>query len=93
MIDIIHQTIIVDDLTALATFAQKITSYLSSRSTIILLYGDLGTGKTTWTKFFVQSLGSKQIVTSPTFNIHQKYQLPGDQKSINHFDFYRINHN
>lgn len=90
MIDIIQQTIIIDNLTALAKFAQKITSYLSSQSTIILLYGDLGTGKTTWTKFFVESLGSQQIVTSPTFNIHQKYRLPGNQKNINHFDFYRM---
>jgi tRNA threonylcarbamoyladenosine biosynthesis protein TsaE len=56
----------------------------------ILLSGDLGSGKTTFTRFFVRSLtGDKTCsVTSPTFNIVQIYETTkGD---VWHVDLYRL---
>lgn len=56
---------------------------------IIALIGDLGTGKTTLTKFIAEGLGITGMITSPTFTIVQEYtegRLP-----LYHFDVYRIN--
>lgn len=53
------------------------------------LNGDLGAGKTHWTKGFVAGLGSTAVVTSPTFGLLHEYtdgSIP-----VFHFDFYRLN--
>ncbi|HBM79938.1 MAG TPA: tRNA (adenosine(37)-N6)-threonylcarbamoyltransferase complex ATPase subunit type 1 TsaE [Clostridiaceae bacterium] len=54
---------------------------------IICLIGDLGVGKTQFTKGIAKGLGVKDYVTSPTFTIINEYigRLP-----IYHFDVYRI---
>lgn len=55
---------------------------------VICLIGDLGTGKTVFTKGFAQGLGITEAVSSPTFTILQSYEegrLP-----FYHFDVYRI---
>lgn len=55
---------------------------------VICLLGDLGTGKTVFTKGFAQGLGITEPVSSPTFTILQTYEegrLP-----FYHFDVYRI---
>lgn len=54
---------------------------------IVCLTGDLGAGKTTFTKCLCKALGVDELVNSPTFNIVNEYD--GDFK-INHFDVYRI---
>ena len=54
----------------------------------ILLNGDLGAGKTTFTKFLAKSLGVKDEVTSPSFTILKQYK--GKKLNINHFDLYRV---
>lgn len=61
---------------------------LHLNSKIILFNGTMGAGKTTLIKSLVQSIGSKDIVTSPTFSIVNEYQVKDDK--IFHFDFYRI---
>ncbi|MDR2883738.1 MAG: tRNA (adenosine(37)-N6)-threonylcarbamoyltransferase complex ATPase subunit type 1 TsaE, partial [Deferribacteraceae bacterium] len=43
----------------------------------ILLNGDLGAGKTTFSKELVAKLGIDEIVTSPTFSIHNTYRGNG----------------
>lgn len=56
--------------------------------TVIALIGDLGTGKTTLTKYIAEGLGIDRTITSPTFTIVQEYRegrLP-----LFHFDVYRI---
>ncbi|MBK5246107.1 MAG: tRNA (adenosine(37)-N6)-threonylcarbamoyltransferase complex ATPase subunit type 1 TsaE [Peptostreptococcaceae bacterium] len=56
---------------------------------VVALIGDLGTGKTTLTKYIGEGLGITEMVTSPTFTIIQEYysgKLP-----LYHFDVYRIN--
>ncbi|MFN5027003.1 MAG: tRNA (adenosine(37)-N6)-threonylcarbamoyltransferase complex ATPase subunit type 1 TsaE, partial [Candidatus Fonsibacter sp.] len=60
----------------------------------ILLSGNLGTGKTTFTRFLINYLQEKnqlplEEIVSPTFNIVQYYDLGKDLK-IAHYDFYRL---
>lgn len=54
---------------------------------IILYEGDLGAGKTTFTKGIAKALGINDVVTSPTFALVNEYY--GDF-SLFHFDLYRI---
>ncbi|MFC1656916.1 tRNA (adenosine(37)-N6)-threonylcarbamoyltransferase complex ATPase subunit type 1 TsaE [Patescibacteria group bacterium] len=63
---------------------------LVSGGEIILLEGDLGGGKTTFTKAFAKALGVNDTVTSPTFVIKKNY-LTKDNLHIEHLDLYRIN--
>ncbi len=55
--------------------------------TIVLLSGDLGSGKTTFVKFIAENLGCSDLVTSPTFTLLNVYH--GDVP-IYHFDMYRL---
>lgn len=54
---------------------------------VIALEGDLGAGKTTFTKSVALGLGVDDVVTSPTFNLINEYmgRLP-----VYHFDVYRL---
>ena len=54
---------------------------------LILLQGELGTGKTLITKAAVSALGYKGDITSPTFNLVQEYQA---EVEIIHMDLYRL---
>lgn len=53
-----------------------------------LLKGDLGSGKTTFVRHFLEWADGNQIANSPTFALHQIYSCPTGP--INHFDLYRI---
>ena len=55
---------------------------------IILLHGDLGAGKTHFTKGIAKGLGYKDSVTSPTFTIMNSYE--GGKFPLYHFDMYRL---
>lgn len=67
-------------------FAKRIADKLKGGETI-LLSGDLGAGKTTFTKGLALALGVKETVTSPTFTYVREYdgRLP-----LFHFDMYRV---
>lgn len=54
---------------------------------IILYEGDLGAGKTTFTKGIAKALGIKDVVTSPTFALVNEYY---GEIQLFHFDLYRI---
>lgn len=54
---------------------------------IYCLIGDLGVGKTVFSKGFAQGLGIDEHITSPTFTIVQVYD---GEKPLYHFDMYRI---
>ena len=55
---------------------------------VICLEGDLGSGKTVFTKGFAQALGIEETVTSPTFNIIKEY--PNVELPLYHMDVYRL---
>ena len=68
-------------------FAEEFAKTLEA-GTVILYTGDLGAGKTTFTKGVAMALGITETVTSPTFALVNEYygSLP-----LFHFDLYRIN--
>ena len=55
---------------------------------VICLQGDLGSGKTIFTKGFASSLGIDEAVTSPTFNIIKEYN--SGEMDLYHMDVYRL---
>lgn len=54
----------------------------------IELVGDVGAGKTTFTRGLAEGLGVKTPVTSPSFTISKLYAFPGG--TLAHYDFYRL---
>lgn len=55
---------------------------------VICLIGDLGTGKTIFTKGFANALEVDEVVTSPTFNIIKEYM--SGELPLYHMDVYRL---
>src|SRR5690606_26934111 len=53
----------------------------------LTLEGDLGAGKTTFTKGLAKGLGIERTVNSPTFTILKQYE---GRLNLNHFDVYRL---
>ena len=70
--------------------ADEILNHMSQRP-ILLMEGNLGTGKTTLAKILLKKLGVQSDVTSPTFNIVNEYMI-ADGHKLYHFDLYRIRH-
>lgn len=56
---------------------------------VIELVGDIGAGKTTFTRGLAEGLGIKEPVTSPSFTISKSYAMPEGGNLI-HYDFYRL---
>ncbi len=57
---------------------------------VILLDGEMGSGKTTLTQGIAEGYGIKEIVNSPTFTIMKKYQTKDNMRSFYHLDLYRL---
>lgn len=71
-------------------FGRKIGLNLS-RGKIILLNGDLGSGKTTFVQGLAKGLGIKKTIISPTFLVFKRYEI--NKKNLNwfyHIDLYRL---
>ena len=58
---------------------------------VVCLWGDLGSGKTTFTQGFAKGLGISGRLLSPTYIIVRRYKLPAATGYLYHADFYRIN--
>ena len=74
------------DLDEIETTAEAILRHVHSK--IVLFKGPMGTGKTTLIKSIVKTLGSSDVVSSPTFAIMNEYSTV--ETVIYHYDFYRI---
>lgn len=70
-------------------FAQNIESE-KFPNMIICLEGELGSGKTIFTKGIANALGIKESITSPTFTIIKEYE---GEMPLYHMDVYRLNGN
>jgi tRNA threonylcarbamoyladenosine biosynthesis protein TsaE len=73
-------------------FAERFAETIEP-GTVILLSGDLGAGKTTFTKGFARGLGITAEITSPTFTLMNLYELPKKRRGITklvHMDAYRL---
>ena len=55
---------------------------------VVLLNGDLGVGKTVFTKGIALGLNVQDLITSPTFTIVREYD--GEKLKLYHFDMYRV---
>ena len=66
-----------------AALAQHLTA-----GTVLAYRGDLGAGKTAFTRGLARGLGCKEIVTSPTYTIVNEYL--GGRLPLFHFDMYRL---
>lgn len=85
----------------LGTLAEKVAGILAAKketrhpkATVILLEGDLGAGKTTFTKFLAEALGIEgDTVHSPTFILKKEYggTHPAFKRLV-HVDAYRFTH-
>ena len=75
------------DLQAMSVFAERTSDILSGGATICL-NGALGTGKTTFVRFFCQAAGAGGQVSSPSFVMENEYRTAAGLH-IEHWDLYR----
>jgi tRNA threonylcarbamoyladenosine biosynthesis protein TsaE len=57
---------------------------------VILLDGDIGSGKTTLAKGLARAFGIEKIINSPSYTIMKKYVTPDGMSSLFHLDLYRL---
>ena len=76
----------INNLEETQALAHKLAEIVEPQDTITL-EGDLGAGKTTFTKAFAKGLGITRTVNSPTFTIMKQYS---GRISLNHLDVYRL---
>lgn len=76
----------INNIDEMNSLAEKIARHLKEGDNI-LLWGDLGAGKTHFVKAMGKALEIDEYITSPTFNLHNFYNGKID---VNHFDLYRL---
>ena len=72
-------------------FGKKLAGILNFPA-VIELVGDVGAGKTTITKGLAKGFGIEEEITSPTFTLSKHYYFThnGKNRSLVHYDFYRL---
>jgi tRNA threonylcarbamoyladenosine biosynthesis protein TsaE len=72
-------------------FVERLALATYEKAAIVGLYGDLGSGKTTFTQSVAKILGAKEVVTSPTFVIEKIYDIKHSLfNKLIHIDAYRL---
>jgi len=78
---------VIPDEHAMLKLGAELAAVCSQQVNIFLL-GQLGAGKTTFTRGFLRGLGFKGHVKSPTYTLVESYSLKAVM--VHHFDFYRV---
>ncbi len=71
-----------------AAFAQRLAQILQAGD-VVFLEGELGAGKTTFTRHLAHALGVTGRIKSPTYTLVESYELTNDTQ-LHHFDLYRL---
>jgi tRNA threonylcarbamoyladenosine biosynthesis protein TsaE len=81
-------------------FLAKISQIKNEQALVVALFGDLGSGKTTFTQALGKNLGVQEVITSPTFVIEKRYEINQGQAfgvpkawpwlKLIHIDAYRL---
>lgn len=84
-----------EDEAATAAFATRLAQHWQAQpqdaDMLIFLHGDLGAGKTTFTRHLLRALGVQGRIKSPTFAVAETYQITAPHPlTIWHCDFYRF---
>lgn len=81
-----------DAVTKSAAETKKLGEEIGRANTfnIMCLWGNLGSGKTTFVQGFARGLGITSRLLSPTFIIVRRYQIPEVSRFLFHLDLYRI---
>ena len=82
-------TITINSLSDLPKVADLVLESLKGRN-VVAFFAPMGAGKTTLISTLMETLGSEDIVTSPTFALVNQYYTE-TREPVYHFDFYRIN--
>lgn len=75
-------------LSEVQSFATHLASTLKGGE-VIALIGELGAGKTTFTKALGKALGVQESISSPTFVMMQEFHIPKRNVYLYHLDLYR----
>ncbi len=87
MAKIIERTIILNNEEDTARYGLELARRLEPGD-VVALIGELGTGKTSLTKYIAEGLGISEMLSSPTFNIVKEYR--SGRLPLFHFDVYRL---
>tara|TARA_R110002124_G_scaffold270724_1_gene439383 strand:- start:191 stop:598 length:408 start_codon:yes stop_codon:yes gene_type:complete len=71
----------------IASVAQQVVN--ANPKKVILFYGEMGAGKTTFIKQLCKTIGVTEATSSPTFSLVNEYQTTNNE-IVYHFDFYRL---
>jgi tRNA threonylcarbamoyladenosine biosynthesis protein TsaE len=79
------------DESALEELAARVADHLEPGD-VVVLGGEVGSGKTTFVRAAARSLGVEERVTSPTYQIARGYEgsAGGHKVTVNHLDLYRL---
>ncbi len=87
MVRISHNQLQLDDLEATEALAQLVAECCRGGE-FLALDGDLGSGKTSFTRALTRALGCARLANSPTYSLFQRYR--GGRLEVLHGDFYRL---
>lgn len=69
---------------------QKYSIHRGKRAIIFALQGEMGAGKTIFTKGLARAMGITELVTSPTYALENEYLIPDTKYRLYHFDAWRF---